>query len=95
MEFTFKHFKLKTETNNSTGGPGEEREDCFSQCQKDIMNDTNDFAQLNENHMEIARFYGVREFLVLVPSKRSPIQDETKIKILLSSLTIASNNANW
>lgn len=90
-----KHFKLKTESNDSIGGLGEEREDSFTQCQKDIINASNDFAQMNGNHVEIARFYGVREFLILVPSKRSPIQDETKIKILLSSLTIAASNANW
>ncbi|XP_033229238.1 rab3 GTPase-activating protein catalytic subunit [Belonocnema kinseyi] len=94
VEFILKHFKLKTENNDSVGGLGDEREDSFTQCQKDIINASNDFAQINGNHVEIARFYGVREFLILVPSKRSLIQDETKIKILLSSLTIAASNAN-
>ena len=91
----FKHYKLKVENNAFVGASGEDREDSFTQCQKDILNASNDFAQLSGNHMEIARYYGVREFLVLVPSKRSPILDETRIKILLSSLTIAANNANW
>lgn len=95
MEFTFKHYKLKTELNESIGGCGEEVEDSFTQCQKDILNASNDFAQLNGNHLEIARFYGVREFLVLIPSKRTPILDETRIKILVSSLAIAASNSNW
>ncbi|XP_051158910.1 rab3 GTPase-activating protein catalytic subunit [Leptopilina boulardi] len=94
VEFTFKHYKLKTELNESIGGCGEDVEDTFTQCQKDILNASNDFAQLNGNHLEIARFYGVREFLVLIPSKRTPILDETRIKILLSSLAIAASNSN-
>ena len=98
VEFLLKHFKLRVEedTSNADGNlASEEQEDCWTQCQKDVLNASNDFVQLDQNHLEIARYYGIREFLVLVPSKKSSIVDETRIKILLSSLTIAVSNARW
>ncbi|KAL7300905.1 hypothetical protein TKK_0006457 [Trichogramma kaykai] len=96
VEFRLKHFKLRLEeetTDNDCILVSEEQEDCWTQCQKDVLNASNDFVQLDQNHLEIARYYGIREFLVLVPSKKSSILDETRIKILLSSLTIAVSNA--
>lgn len=74
---------------------GEESEEERVQCQKDALNSSNDFARIDGNHLEIARYYGVREFLVLQSTKRESVTDETKIRILLSSLTIAATNANW
>ena len=98
VEFILKHFKLKKEkdeTQESGGTLSNDQEGTWTQCQNDILNVSNDFAQLNQNHLEIARYYGLREFILLVPAKRSPITDETRIKILLSSLTIAVSNAHW
>lgn len=69
--------------------------DCRTQAQLDALDSSNDFARTNDDHLEIARYYGVREFVVLTPSKRCSILDETRIKILLSSLAIAASNASW
>lgn len=43
----------------------------------------------------ISRWYGLKKFVVLTPSKGSSIMNESKIKILMSSMTIAVNNQNW
>ncbi|KAG7208653.1 hypothetical protein KM043_014858 [Ampulex compressa] len=94
VEFVLKHYKLKIEDEECVDSPSEEHEEERIQCQNDALNASNDFACLSENHLEIAVYYGIREFLVLLPSKREFVKDETKIKILLSSLTIAANNAN-
>lgn len=73
----------------------EDEDDEKTECQKDIFNSSNDFARIDQEHLEIASYYGIREFLVLVPGKRNAIIDETRMKILLSSITIAANNTNW
>lgn len=97
VEFLLKHCKLKNEDDEveDATNPLEEREEEWTQCQKDAMDISNDFVKLDENCMEIARYYGIREFLVLIPARKGSLTDETRIKILLSSLTIAANNANW
>lgn len=100
VEFLLKHYKVKREDEEEDpGNPHEEREEeCeeeWLQCQKDALDISNDFVQLDDNCMEIARYYGAREFLVLLPARKMSLMDETRIKILLSSLTIATNNANW
>lgn len=94
VEFSLKHYKLKKEDEEEET-VSEEREEEWVQCQKDALDISNDFVRLNDNCMEIARYYGVREFLVLIPARKTSLTDETRIKILLSSLTIATNNANW
>lgn len=96
VKFTLKHFRLKVEddkTEASNSAAPDDQEDTFTQCQKDVLNNKNDFIQVDIPHLEIACYYGVREFLVLVPEYS--ITEETKIKILLSSLTIAVSNTNW
>lgn len=93
-EFTLKHFKLKLEDKN-TNNPLEESDEEKVQCHKDALNASNDFTRIDGNHLEIARYYGIREFLVLQSSKKDSVMDETKIRILLSSLAIAATNANW
>ena len=96
--FTLKHFKLRLiedEEEETVDGPQEDSEDGQTQALLDAHDFSNDFARTDQDHLEIARYYGLREFIVLVPTKRSPILDETRIKILVSSLTIAANNANW
>lgn len=96
MEFLLKHYKLqKEDETEDTASPLEEREEEWTQCQKDALDIFNDFVRLDENCMEITRYYGCREFLVLIPARKGSLTDETRIKILLSSLTIAANNANW
>ncbi|KAI5736414.1 hypothetical protein M8J76_002939 [Diaphorina citri] len=42
----------------------------------------------------ISRWYGLKKFVVLTPFKGSSIMNESKIKILMSSMTIAVNNQN-
>lgn len=96
VEFLLKHYKLKKEDEEEdVTNPQEESDEDWIQCQKDALNVSNDFVRLNDNCMEIARYYGVREFLVLIPVRKTSLTDETRTKILLSSLTIATNNANW
>lgn len=95
-EFTLKHFKLKLDDDKGTGNLClEESEEEKVQCHKDVLNASNDFARIDGNHLEIARYYGIREFLVLQSVKKDSVMDETKIRILLSSLAIAATNANW
>lgn len=92
-----KHYKLEKEDEeeDEEDAAKEESEEEWIQCQKDALDIFNDFVKLDDNCMEIARYYGVREFLVLMPVKKANLTDETRIKIILSSLTIATNNANW
>ncbi|XP_068973563.1 rab3 GTPase-activating protein catalytic subunit isoform X1 [Bombus flavifrons] len=92
-EFTLKHYKLKLDDEN-TDNLLEESEEEKVQCHKDALNASNDFARIDGNHLEIACYYGIREFLVLQSTKRDSVMDETKIRILLSSLAIAATNAN-
>lgn len=96
VEFTLKHYKLKKEDEKEDAASLlEEQEEEWMLCQKDALDISNDFVRLDENCMEITRYYGIREFLVLMPTRKGSLIDETRIKILLSSLTIAANNANW
>ncbi|XP_017884521.1 rab3 GTPase-activating protein catalytic subunit isoform X2 [Ceratina calcarata] len=92
-EFTLKHFRLKLDGNDVDNGL-EENEEEKVQCHKDALNTSNDFARIDGNHLEIARYYGIRDFLVLQSSRKDSVMDETKIKILVSSLAIAVTNAN-
>ncbi|XP_058804801.1 rab3 GTPase-activating protein catalytic subunit [Phymastichus coffea] len=97
FEFLLKHYRLKKDNDKSQASGSalsEENEELWTQCQKDIFNLTNDFVQLDQDDLSIAQYYGVREFILLMPAKRNSITDETKIKILLSSLTIAVSNAH-
>ncbi|XP_008553461.1 rab3 GTPase-activating protein catalytic subunit [Microplitis demolitor] len=93
--FLLKHFKLKTpDSDDVTDSSDASDEDPNTQSHIDILNITNDFVRIDQDHLEIARYYGIREFILLTPGKRISISDETRIKILVSSLTIASTNAN-
>ncbi|XP_078043927.1 RAB3 GTPase activating protein subunit 1 isoform X2 [Augochlora pura] len=92
-EFVLKHFRLKLEEPDEDINQ-EDTEEEKLQCHNDAMNISNDFCRLEQNHLEIARYYGVREFLVLQSTKKESVTDETKIRILLSSLAIAASNAN-
>ncbi|XP_076631744.1 RAB3 GTPase activating protein subunit 1 isoform X1 [Colletes latitarsis] len=92
-EFVLKHYKLKLE-DNDVDSPLEESEDEQIQCQKDALNVSNDFVRIDGDHLEIAHYFGCREFLVLQSCKKEAVTDETKLRILLSSLAIAATNAN-
>ncbi|XP_076283698.1 RAB3 GTPase activating protein subunit 1 [Lasioglossum baleicum] len=92
-EFILKYFRLKLEDKDEDNYLEESEEEKL-QCHKDAMNASNDFTRVDENHLEIARYYGIREFLVLQSAKKESVTDETKIRILLSSLAIAATNAN-
>ncbi|XP_076182491.1 RAB3 GTPase activating protein subunit 1 isoform X2 [Ptiloglossa arizonensis] len=92
-EFVLKHYKLKLEDNDKDSSL-DESEDEQVQCQKDALNTSNDFARINGDHLEIPRYYGVREFLVLKSAKQESVRDETKLRILLSSFAIAATNAD-
>lgn len=85
----------KDDVEDEAANPDEEREEEWIQCQKDALDISNDFVRLDDNYMEIVRYFGFREFFVLIPARKASLTDETRIKILLSSLTIATNNANW
>lgn len=60
-----------------------------------MLNTNNDFCQVERHHLEIAHYYGIREFMVLVCTRGASVTDETRIKILLSSVTIAVSNTKW
>ncbi|XP_053989291.1 rab3 GTPase-activating protein catalytic subunit isoform X1 [Hylaeus volcanicus] len=92
-EFTLKHYRLKLE-DTDVDSPLEDGEDERVQCQIDVLNAANDFARIEGDYLEIPRYYGIREFLVLQSAKRESVTDETKIRILLSSFAIAATNAN-
>ncbi|XP_044596449.1 rab3 GTPase-activating protein catalytic subunit isoform X2 [Cotesia glomerata] len=92
--FLFKHFKLKTSDSTDKIDSETSDEDSSTQSHIDVLNIANDFARVDQDYLEIARYYGIREFVLLTPAKKISISDETRIKILVSSLTIASTNSN-
>ncbi|XP_048506287.1 rab3 GTPase-activating protein catalytic subunit isoform X3 [Athalia rosae] len=94
VEFMLKHFNLKVVNEEEIESVTEESEESRSQCLQDALDSSNDFARLDRDHLDLATYYGIREFLILVPTKQVAITDETRIKILLSSITIAANNSN-
>lgn len=81
-----KHFKLETggeqdnDEDESKANDLEDEEIYKSQCQVDAMDCSQDFAKLSQDYLEIPRYYGIREFLVLTPSKGSAITDENQNK---------------
>lgn len=70
------------------------------QALEDMMSLNNDFIPVTFDgnvyrpHM-LARWYGLRDFVVLTPARSFSVTSESKIKILLSSICIAINNSNW
>ncbi|XP_059618716.1 rab3 GTPase-activating protein catalytic subunit [Phlebotomus argentipes] len=69
------------------------------QCQAfvDLMSLENDFSILDDSAEEelhpVARWYGLRDFVVVRPTKKS-ITNESQIRILLSSVQIAVSESN-
>ena len=80
----------------------DEAEEGKSQALDDMMSLENDFPPQMESSLEdgsvhphpLARWYGLRDFVVVAPT-REHISDESRIKILLSSIYVAVDNSNW
>ncbi|XP_033728070.1 LOW QUALITY PROTEIN: rab3 GTPase-activating protein catalytic subunit-like [Pecten maximus] len=69
----------------------EEKEDVIPTVMMDMMNTENDFP--SKAHF-LSRLYGLQEFVVIAPSSKSDaIDSESRIKLLLSSVSIALSNA--
>ncbi|XP_021364104.1 rab3 GTPase-activating protein catalytic subunit-like, partial [Mizuhopecten yessoensis] len=69
----------------------EENEDVIPTVMMDMMNTENDFP--SKAHF-LSRLYGLQEFVVIAPSSKSDaIDSESRIKLLLSSVSIALSNA--
>ncbi|RXG59762.1 Rab3 GTPase-activating protein catalytic subunit [Armadillidium vulgare] len=70
----------------------DEKEDQLPHYLKETMNFNNDFP--GKAHC-IVRWYGLREFVTLVPADPSdPLTSPGKAKVVLSSLSVAANNTN-
>lgn len=65
----------------------------------DIMSKENDFIPIRSGDEEsiphtLVRWYGLRNFVVLTPLRDS-LNSESKLKVLLSSFSMALNNIGW
>ena len=65
----------------------------------DIMNRDNDFIPIVYNGDEssphvLVRWYGLQDFVVFTPVK-GHLTSESKLKVLLSSFSMAANNIGW
>nr|XP_018900509.1 PREDICTED: rab3 GTPase-activating protein catalytic subunit [Bemisia tabaci] len=68
------------------------------QALEDMMSPENDFLPVvyEENVMRphpLVRWYGLRDFITIVPPSNQPVCNEGRIKMLLSSFCIALNNS--
>ncbi|KAJ9596359.1 hypothetical protein L9F63_012634 [Diploptera punctata] len=102
VEFIITRHKLKLKpVENVTSPVDEETEEGRTQALDDMMSLENDFPPQIESSLgpgcshphPLARWYGLREFVVVAPT-RDIISDECRVKILLSSVYIAVNNSN-
>jgi len=59
-----------------------------------LMDEKNDFPS-GSHSSGIARFYGLSEFVVVCPSGNEMLTSESRIHLVLSSITIAVNNIQW
>lgn len=95
-DFTISFHKLKQDESDTTIDNSNKIE-----VHEDLLSLENDFLSmmLSEDGSVkphyISRWYGLKKFVVLTPTKGSSIMTESKIKILMSSMTIAVNNQNW
>lgn len=74
-------------------GPVEKQKSTACQAFNDLVSLANNFCILDEKSDEIhpiARWYGLRDFVVVYPSKKA-ITNESQIRVLLSSIHIAGN----
>lgn len=105
VKFILKYYKIVESSKNvedlemsgGAGIPSSEDEDLaniWTQYQKDMMCVNNDFLKLSGD-LEVTQFFGAREFILLIPVERCMILDESRIKVLQSSLASALYNAQW
>ncbi|KAK6623726.1 hypothetical protein RUM43_009579 [Polyplax serrata] len=95
-EFKLTRYYLKCDkVNDLDDGEGKSVEDVPSQAVEDMMSIDNDFfcnGNSTENTHPISRWYGLRDFVILVPRYISSVTSESRIKILLSVVSIAGAN---
>lgn len=80
----------------------EETNEGRTQMQDDVMSLDNDFPPQREcdsgdgsfHPHPLVRWYGLRDFVVVSPA-HCHLSDQSKVKILLSSIYIAICNSNW
>ncbi|CAG9825552.1 unnamed protein product [Phaedon cochleariae] len=92
-DFLLHAYKMDIETPDNSESSDE------IEKQNDIPIDSlYDFELYNENnnnvHSCLSTWYGLKEYIVLAPTNNVNITSENKIKILLSSAYIVSNNTN-
>lgn len=102
MDFTLTRYCIQSNDEEESSSNNLESDSEAAQLQplEDMMSMENDFVPIvfegNQSHPHLlARWYGIRDFMVLTPAQGVIITSESKIKILLSSVCIAINNSNW
>lgn len=94
VQFTLTRYYLQIDDTSALTDVDED--DSKSQVLIDLMFAENDFCTVDETSPTVhplARWYGIRDFLVLSPVLNTAIDNESKIKILLSSANIAVSNS--
>nr|CAD7196420.1 unnamed protein product [Timema douglasi] len=105
VNFTLTRYNLKLTLLEDLVSPIEEdNENVKNQALDDIMSMENVFppqcdggnvnGRYNTRPHPLARWYGLRDFMVLAPARGFDISTESKVKILLSSVYMAVNNSN-
>ncbi|CAG2067564.1 unnamed protein product [Timema podura] len=105
VNFTLTRYNLKLTPLEDLVSPIEEdNENIKNQALDDIMSMENvfppqcDVGNVNGRSTTrphpLARWYGLRDFMVLAPARGFDISTESKVKILLSSVYMAVNNSN-
>ncbi|XP_023712978.1 rab3 GTPase-activating protein catalytic subunit isoform X2 [Cryptotermes secundus] len=102
FEFIITRYNLRLKPLEGVTSPVEEEiDEGRTQVQDDMMSLDNDFPPQREcdfgdgsSHPHpLVRWYGLRDFVIVSPA-RCTISDESRVKILLSSVYIAINNSN-
>ncbi|XP_026463129.1 rab3 GTPase-activating protein catalytic subunit [Ctenocephalides felis] len=95
VQFSLTRYYLKIDGADEPSDVDED--DSKSQVLIDLMSAENDFCTVDETSPivhPLARWYGIRDFLVLSSAQNLTIDNESKIKILLSSANIAISNSH-
>jgi len=102
FEFIVTRYNLKLKSQEDVTSPTEEETDeGRTQALDDMMSLDNDFppetkcdfGDVSSHPHPLVRWYGLRDFVVVTPARY--VSDETRMKILLSSVYMAINNSNW
>ncbi|KAL0273699.1 UNVERIFIED_CONTAM: hypothetical protein PYX00_006319 [Menopon gallinae] len=98
VEFQLNRYYLKCSEDKDTleERKGEVDDGSISQAIEDMLSLENDFFPITvpptKDSHPLARWYGLRDFLVLVPKLSVLVASESQIKLWLSSLCIATSN---